>query len=412
VTPEALASEVREWLDANWDPDLPLLDWRRRLVDSGWAVPSWSPEWYGRGLPGWADEVVSAQIREVGAVGPPIGVGTWLAAPTLLAFASDELKKELLLPLLTGEHTWCQLFSEPGAGSDLAGLTCSAVRDGADWVVNGQKVWNTNAQHADLGMLVARTDWSLPKHQGLTYFVLPMRQDGVEVRPILEMNWHDSFNEVFITNARIPERYVVGEVGEGWKVAMTTLAHERGFSTIRPQRFPGGATGRAQKEAQAEFERFYKPYEWYPQRAGRPDLVADLARQSGRADDPLVRQEVAGLYALSKAHAWTAERARVSRALGRPPGPEGSLGKLGLSVVARRAAAVHSMIAGASATLWRPDAPLGGVVSEILLSVPAQPIAGGTDEIQRNIIGEKVLGLPREPGPARDTPFSELPRNG
>lgn len=411
VSPESLAAELRAWLRDNWDPELPLVDWRKRLVAAGWAVPSWSPEWYGRGLPEWAEGVVAAELRAFGAVGPPIGVGTWLAAPTIMEYGSDELKKELLLPILTGEHTWCQLFSEPGAGSDLAGLTTSAVRQGGDWVVNGQKVWNTNAQHADLGLLVARTDWDAPKHRGLTYFVLPMRQPAVEVRPILEMNWHASFNEVFMNNARIPGRYVVGEVGDGWRVAMATLAHERSFSTIRPERHPG-ATGRTWREADAEVERFYKPYEWYPQRAGRPDLVVERARTSGKSSDPVVRQAVAELVALTRAHAWTAERARVARRLGRPPGPEGSLGKLGASVVARKSAEVHSLIAGTSATLVRPDAPDGGIVAEVLLSVPAQSIAGGTDEIQRNIIGEKVLGLPREPGPGRDVPFRELPRNG
>ena len=160
-----------------------------------------------------------------------------LAAPTIMTHGSDELRTRILRPTITGEVTWTQLFSEPGAGSDLAGLTTTAVRDGDDFVVNGQKVWNTSAHHADYGMLLARTDWDVPKHQGISYFVLPMDQPGVEVRPILQMNRHSSFNEVFLTDARIPAANFVGELGDGWRVARTTLMHERTFATLRRPSF-------------------------------------------------------------------------------------------------------------------------------------------------------------------------------
>ena len=169
-------------------------------------MPSWSQQWHGRGLPAWADDVVANEIRAAGAVGLPLGSGAWLAAPTILEHGPDAVRERLLAPILTGEETWCQLFSEPGAGSDLAGLTTRAERDGDEWVVNGQKVWNTSAHHADFGMLVARTDWDAPKHRGLTYFALPMHQPGVEVRPLRQMNDHSSFNEVFMTDARVPAR--------------------------------------------------------------------------------------------------------------------------------------------------------------------------------------------------------------
>jgi alkylation response protein AidB-like acyl-CoA dehydrogenase len=182
-----------------------------------------------------------------------VGSGTWLAAPTILAHGSDELRDRLLAPILTGEQTWCQLFSEPGAGSDLAGLSTSAVLDGDSWVINGQKVWNTSAHHADMGMLLARTDASIPKHQGNTYFVLPMHQPGVEVRQLRQMNFHASFNEVFLTDARVPCDNVIGEVGAGWAAALTTLAYERRFSALRRPDYsrapgrPGRGAGRGRR---------------------------------------------------------------------------------------------------------------------------------------------------------------------
>ena len=408
---DALRAEVRTWVEANWDPDLPLVEWRRRLTSARWAAPSWPEQWYGRGLAAGADEVVASELIEAGAVATPIGSGMSLAAPTILAHGPDAVRERFLLPTLTGEVTWCQLFSEPGAGSDLAGLTTRADLDGDEWVVNGQKVWNTSAHHADLGMLLARTDWDAPKHKGITYFVVPMHQPGVEARPLRQMNEHASFNEVFFTDARIPRHDVVGTVNDGWRAALTTLAFERRFGGMsRPRYAPG--PGRALDEARAEADAHFETYKWYPQRAGRPDLVVERARTTGAAADPRVRQAVARLLALTQASRWTAERGRAALASGRTPGPEGSIGKLATSEVAREAARVHSMISGAAALLREGDDPLDGVVAEILVSVPAQSIAGGTDQIQRNIMGERSLGLPREPAPDLDRPFREQPRNG
>jgi alkylation response protein AidB-like acyl-CoA dehydrogenase len=402
--------EVRAWIAAHWDPDLSLREWRRLLLESGWAAPSWPAEWFGRGLPPFADAVVAEELAAAGAVGPPLGAGMGLAAPTLLAHASADLKQALLPPTVTGETTWCQLFSEPGSGSDLAGLTTRADADGDEWVVNGQKLWSTSAHHADYGMLLARTDWDVPKHHGITYLVLPMSQPGVEARPLRQMNGHASFNEVFLTDARVPAASVVGTPGDGWRVALTTLAHERGFATMRRRRIdPAG--GRALREAAAEADDHFATYSWYPQRAGRADLVADVAAATGRRDDPVARQRIAALVALRRAHDWTAQRAQAARAAGRSPGPEGSLGKLAASEVARAAAATHALLAGVAGTLSGDDGLLGGVVAEILTSVPAQSIAGGTDEIQRNIIGERVLGLPKEPAVDREVPFRDIPRN-
>jgi alkylation response protein AidB-like acyl-CoA dehydrogenase len=406
--------EVRSWIEANWDPGLSLLEWRTRLADSGWACPTWPTEWGGRSLPASAADVVSEELARAGAVGVPDGVGMNLAAPTLLEHGSDDLKARLLRPTVTGEITWCQLFSEPGAGSDLAGLTTRAVRDGDQWVVNGQKVWNTSAHHADYGLLVARTDGDVPKHQGITYFVIPMHQPGIEVRPLRQMNGHASFNEVFFDDARIPGANQVGELGHGWTVALATLAHERHYAMIRAVAPSASAerAGRAQREAGAERAVVYEPYKWYPQRAGRVDLVVERATATGASTDPVVRQEIARLLGLARSASWTAQRARAARALGRPPGPEGSLGKLAASQVARAAAAVHARIAGASGMLTGVDSPVGGVIAEILVSVPAVSIAGGTDEIQRNIVGERVLGLPREPDPSHQLPFRDVAKNG
>ncbi len=411
ATPDRVRGEVAAWLRATWDPQRPLVEWRSLLVDSGWAAPSWPTQWFGRGLPAWADAVVADAIREAGAVGPPLGSGTWLAAPTILAHGSDAVKARLLRPVLTGEETWCQLFSEPGAGSDLAGLTTTAVADGDTWVVNGQKVWNTSADHADFGMLVARTDWDVPKHRGITYFALPMHQPGVEARPLRQMNGYASFNEVFLTDAHVPNELVVGDVADGWRVALTTLAHERRFATLRRERPAEPRAGRTHAEAEAEAEAYFATYVWYPQRAGRPDLLIDRAQATGTGGDPLVREQIAAVHALARSGQWTAQRAQAARALGREPGPEGSIGKLAASAVARAAAAAHSLIGGADGLLAPPDAPAGGVVAEVLVSVPGQSIAGGTDEIQRNILGERALGLPREPAPDRDLPFRQVLRN-
>ncbi|HEY5646452.1 MAG TPA: acyl-CoA dehydrogenase family protein [Pseudomonadales bacterium] len=411
-TAEQVREEVRAWLADHWDPDLPLAEWRRRLVSSGWGCPTWPAAWFGRGFSEALGAVVEAEFRQAGAVGVASSGVRMLAAATLLEHGSEEQKGTLLPRILTGEDTWCQLFSEPGSGSDLAGLTTRAQLDGDTWIVNGQKVWTTSAHHAQYGMLLARTDWDVPKHHGLSFFVLEIDQPGVEVRPLRQMNGHASFNEVFMTDARVPRDMLVGKPGGGWQVALTTLAHERRLADgMRAWGRAERGEGRVYGELREEQARVMEPYKWYPQRAGRVDLILPVARASGRLADPAVRQEIARALMLERAAQWTARRARAARALGQPPGPEGSLGKLAASVVARAAARAHAVAAGPDALLAGEEAPAEGMVAEVLLSVPAISIAGGTDEIQRNIIAERVLGLPKEPRDDVDVPFREVRKN-
>jgi alkylation response protein AidB-like acyl-CoA dehydrogenase len=400
-------AEVREWLAANWDPELSLVEWRSKLADSGWGMPQWPRAWYGRGLPVGLARVVEEEFAVVGAVSVAKSGVRLLAAATLLEHGSDGQKQKFLRRILTGEDTWCQFFSEPGSGSDLAGATTRAELHGDYWIINGQKVWTTSAHHADYGLLLARTDWDAPKHDGLSYFIIEVKQPGVDVQPLRQMNGHASFNQVFFTDAKVPAENLVARVGAGWKVAMTTLAHERRSADgLAAPSKRGARVGRIYAEERAELETANQPYKWYPQRAGRVDLVIERAKETGANNDPHVRQEIAKLMIMAKSAEWTARRARAAQQQGRPQGPEGSLGKLAASNVAKAAAHVHTLITGADAMLTGKGSPREGIIAEILVSVPAVSIAGGTDEIQRNIIAERVLDLPKEPrfdtGPFRN----------
>ncbi|NCF44604.1 MAG: hypothetical protein GWP70_07250 [Proteobacteria bacterium] len=269
------------------------------------------------------------------------------------------------------------------------------------------KVWNTSAHHAQYGLLLARTDWDAPKHQGLSYFVINMEQPGVEVRQLAQMNGHASFNEVFMTDAVVSRDDLVGAVGSGWQCAMTTLANERrSFDRARDVGTRKGRQGKIFTDLEEEFAVANAPYTWYPQRAGRVDLVMRRAMDTGAINDPAQRQDIARLHILAECAKWTGERAKAAAKAGKPRGPEGSLGKLAASNVARLAARVHTAISGNEALLTGDNSPMQGIIAEVLVSTPAISIAGGTDEIQKNIIAERVMGLPKEPrfdeGPFRD----------
>ncbi|HYZ21404.1 MAG TPA: acyl-CoA dehydrogenase family protein [Rhodopila sp.] len=412
MTEASVHAEVRAWLEANWSPDYGLVEWRNKLIDSGWGVPTWPKAWFGRELSPALVPVVDEEFARIGAVGVAKTGIRRLAAATLLAHGTDDQKQRFLRRSLTGEDTWCQLFSEPGSGSDLAGATTRAELKGNRWVINGQKVWTTSAHHADWGLLLARTNWDVPKHQGLSYFIIDMHQPGVQVHPLRQMNGYASFNQVFFTDAEVPPENLVLDVGRGWAVATTTLMHERREADgIRTWGQGSSRQGRIYDEERAEITTVMEPYKWYPQRAGRVDLVVERAKATGTINDPVVRQEIAKLLTLSKSAEWTARRARAAQLQGKPQGPEGSLGKLASSHVARLAARVHTMISGTDAMLAGADGPLNGTIAEILVSVPAGSIAGGTDEIQRNIISERVLGMPKEPRTDNDRPFRDVPKN-
>jgi alkylation response protein AidB-like acyl-CoA dehydrogenase len=412
MTEASVRTEVRGWLETNWNADYPLVEWRNKLIDSGWGVPTWPRDWYGKDLPVGLQAVVDEEFQRLGVVGVAKAGIRRLAAATLLAHGTPAQKQKFLRRSLSGEDTWCQLFSEPGSGSDLAGAMTRATFKGNRWVVNGQKVWTTSAHHADWGLLLARTDSDVPKHQGLSYFIIDMHQSGVDVHPLRQMNGHASFNQVFLTDAEVPPEHLVLDVGRGWAVATTTLMHERREADgVRNWGRASAGTGRIYDQERAENATVMEPYKWYPQRAGRVDLVIERAKAAGVNNDPVVRQEIAKLLTLAKSAEWTARRARAAQMQGRPQGPEGSLGKLASSHIAREAARVHTLISGADAMLTGDDGPMDGLIAEILISVPAGSIAGGTDEIQRNIISERVLGMPKEPRTDNDRPFRDVPKN-
>ncbi len=368
---------------------------RGAQYDLGLAWVHFPEGFGGLGLPPRVQRHIDKRLRKAGAR-PPHGTlffGLSLAGPTVVTHGSDELRKRALRPMFTGEEVWCQLFSEPGAGSDLAGLATRAVRDGDEWIVNGQKVWNTLAHLADRGMLVARTDPDVPKHKGLTYFMVDMHAPGVEVRPLRQITGEAEFNEVYLTDVRIADADRIGDVGEGWRVSMTTLMNER--TTI------GGAGGGGDR------------------RVGAIQEAIDLWKK--RADhDPVHRDRLAQLWIDNEVLRYTNMRAAANARAGNP-GPEGSIAKLALANINKATYEFCIDLLGAEGlvnfdyTFKRPDeagldAPLG-LSRKMFLRARANSIEGGTSEIMRNILGERILGLPGEPRTDRDLPWSQVPRS-
>lgn len=390
---ERLDLLLREMDPATTDP----VTFRGRQYDLGLA---WVHFPIGRGGLASApshQRTIDARLRDAGArpAGTPFFFGLTMAGPTIATHGTDDQCATLLRRIFTGEDAWCQLFSEPGAGSDLAGLACRAVRDGDEWVITGQKVWNTLAHIADRGMLVARTDPDVPKHKGLTYFALDMHAPGVEVRPLRQMTGEAEFNEVYLTEVRVPDRDRLGEVGEGWRVSMTTLANER--TTIGGG---GGAPPQRGSGAIAEALRI-----WNDGTTERSAVARD------RLMDLWIRAEVLRLTNL---------RASQNRRAGNP-GPEGSIAKLQFAeinmeiyefcveLLGMRATVDHDFTMRRSESLGLTGPP--GSARKMFLRSRANSIEGGTSEIQRNILGERVLGLPGEPRTDKDRPWVEVPRS-
>ena len=384
TTDDDLRAEVRDWLAREWTPEIDRSRWAERVFEAGWAVPSWESEWYGRGLSDAQSRIVAAEFAAVGAPGTGHDRAN-LFACTLHDLGSDEQKRRLIPPSVRGESKWCLLYSEPGAGSDLAGLRTRADRDGDDWVVNGQKVWTSFAKIADHGLLVARTDWDVPKHNGISFFMLPMRQPGVDVRPIHQITGESEFNEVFISNARCPAENLVGVPGGGWSVLQVALGYER--------RLMGdlARTARSARKPQAD-----------------SDSLVEMARAAGRLGDADVRQQIARIDALVAVNRWNTQRAKATSDRAEAATLM-ALGKIAMSRILHETARVQTDIVGAESMLAGPDHPVGDAVTFRAFNAYFTSIGGGTDQIQRNIVGERVLGLPKEPDPYRNTPFRELP---
>jgi alkylation response protein AidB-like acyl-CoA dehydrogenase len=395
----AFRAEARAWLEANapafaaeegpvsvyiTDPEAEhrhlaaCRAWQAHKYDHRWAGISWPTEYGGRGGTPTEDAIFrNEETRFLSAWGV-FAVGIGMAGPTIMAYGTDAQKQRFLQPMLRGDEVWCQLFSEPNAGSDLGGLSTGAVRDGDEWVVNGQKVWNSGAHYSDWGILLTRTNLDAPKNRGITYFLVDMRTPGIETRPLRQITGAAHFNEVFLTDVRIPHANVLGEVDGGWGPMMTTLANERNLI---------GSASRS-------------PF---------PTSV-ELARRMGLADDPTTRQRLAQSFIRHEILKYLGYRVKTAATKGVEPGPESSILKLYVSGHLSAEADMLMAILGPHATLWDADAPDAGKWQMDFLGQWNPKIGGGTDQIQRNTIGDRVLGLPPEPRVDKGIPFRAIPR--
>jgi alkylation response protein AidB-like acyl-CoA dehydrogenase len=366
----AFRDEVRAWLEANAPGGEPegdeaafefRKDWQRKLHEAGWAGISWPKEYGGRGATLIEQAIFNEEIVRAKAPSPANVLALAMGGPTVIAHGTEEQKQRFLGPILSADEIWCQGFSEPDSGSDLASLKTRAVKSNGDWIVTGQKVWTTFAHHAKWCMLVARTDQDAPKHQGLTYFLMDMEQEGVQVRPLVQITGEPEFNELFIGDARIPDENVVGGVGNGWSVAITTLMHERATLAFGLQVQVKIALGE----------------------------LMQLVRDEGLEDDPVIRQRIGQLYTEAEVLRLNAYRGLTQIMKSGVPGPEGSLGKWHWSEVNQSLTETAMDVRG-------PDAPItDSDWTYRFLRARANSIEGGTTEILKNIVAERVLGLPK-----------------
>ncbi len=424
-----VVDELDTWLESNWDPDLSVGEWWELLGLAGWSAPSLPEHAYGRALSRNDAVRVAQAIAQFGALGAPGGLGLLLAAPTIATHGSQEQIDIYVRDIVTGQRGWCQLFSEPVAGSDLAGLQTRAIEDGDEWIVNGQKVWTSGGQIADLGMLIARTDSDVPKHQGITYFAIDMHQPGVETRPLRELTGRALFNEVFLSDARVRGDAMIGGRNKGWAVANTTLAFERaglgsgGGHAAGSTATPGTVVGDLGRRAGDFVSGKRGRPQGGAQFRGAGRMLIELARATGSLDDPLIRQDLMRLHTLAEIGRMSTLRLKAVKASGGDIAGIGNIGKLSMSDMMRLQRDLGLRLLGASGTLHAYDSasresldaatgqPMNAVVTEMALFAQAPPIYGGTDQIQKNIIGERVLGLPKEPNNDRTVPFVELPKN-
>lgn len=411
----AVFDEAFQWYSEQWASDLPLGEWWDRLATAGWSFPKWPVGYGGRGLSTSDAREAERARAAVGAHGPPKGIATFLVAPTLMTYGTREQLDRFMPGIVRGTDIWCQLFSEPGAGSDLAGLATRAVLDGDEWIVNGQKVWNSGAQHAKFGILMARSDPEQPKHKGISYFMIDMDQPGVDVRPLREMTGDIAFNEVFLSDARVSDADRLGEQGEGWRIGMTTLSHERdpdnagsGSGFVFGGSDLGGTVGDYAAAVGGHVDGFALAMS-----GGANRLLDIVVDEFDAAAGPVGRQRLMQLHILRKVARWSTERSMAAVKAGGQPGPEVSTLKVIGAEISRRTRDLGLEAMGPNGMLWGDDAPMDGQFHAYCMFTPAMSIAGGSDEVNRNIIGERVLGLPREPGEAeqRSQPWSSLPRN-
>jgi alkylation response protein AidB-like acyl-CoA dehydrogenase len=393
ATPEAIRDRVRAFLAEHDPAEMANQDFNNARFDAGLAWVHYPEGLGGLGVSRALQNVVDAEFAAAGAPGHNAelnAIGLGMAAPTILAYGSEEQQKRWLRPLWTGEEIWCQLFSEPGAGSDLAALATRAVQDGEEWVANGQKVWTSLAQHARRALLIARTDPDLPKHAGLTYFAVDMTDPGVEVRPLRQLTGEAEFNEIFLTDARIPDADRIGQVGEGWKVANATLMSER--VSIGASRGAARESGMIASAART----------W----RSRPELRT-----------PGLHDRMLRLWTEAEVARLAGERLRQQLAAGKP-GPEGSAAKLVFARLNQEISGFEVELAGGDGlryddwTMRRPEHAnfYGRGPGYRYLRARGNSIEGGTSEILRNIVAERVLGLPAEPRVDKDVPWKDLPR--
>lgn len=358
--------------------------WQKRKYDAGWACIGWAPEFGGRGASAIEEVIWRQEESKYDLPATFFLIGQGMIGPTLMAWASDEDKARFLPPLASGEEVWCQLFSEPAGGSDLAALRTRAERDGDDWVINGQKIWTSGAHYSDYGVIVVRTDPTVPKHKGLSYFYTDMKAPGVEIKPIKQLTGDSDFNEVYFTDVRVSDSQRLGEVGQGWQVSLTTLMNERAAI--------GGSFGQMDVSlamsvaAEVEID-------------GRPAL-----------EDAAVRTRIADWYVQEAGLKYTGYRSLTALSRGALPGPESSIGKLvGAPKMQAMSSYLMDLLGASGAIADEALAAKAGIIQRAYMGAPGLRIAGGTDEIMANIIAERVLGLPQEPRLDKGIPFNEVP---
>ncbi|WP_029111617.1 acyl-CoA dehydrogenase family protein [Mycobacterium sp. URHD0025] len=362
--------------------------WYPAFAATGLVAPTWLPEHGGLGISTAVARCIESVLAPLRLTRlNPLGLNN--AAAALFSHGTEEQRLRFLPPIVTNEEKWCQLFSEPGAGSDLASLATRAVRDGDDWVVTGQKVWTTWADQADFGILLARTDPDQPKHQGITYFLLDMHQPGVQVRPLRQITGEREFNEVFLDDARVPDAHRVGEVNDGWRVSASTLSSER-------QMVSGSGSGGMGRLGGSSAQR-----------------LITLAQETGRWSDPVIRNKVMRLWAQEQIRGWTNVRVREALKAGQSPGAASSIGKVHQATLNQQIQDLMVDLVGTGALAWPATEDADALPREVhgWMRSLANGTEGGTTDINKNILGERVLGLPKEPDPWKGKPWKDIPRS-